>query len=54
VVTLENRLSYWKSSGVDPGYQLLIENYFEGLQLDYTTHGVKSLTSFLDHILLNQ
>jgi len=52
-VTMENRLSYWESFGVDPQTQVLVERYFNNLQVSIEPRGVKRLTPLLDAKLLN-
>lgn len=52
-VTLQNRLSYWKSFGVDPITQQSVEQYFDRMEVCIEPRGVKRLTPFLQHILLN-
>jgi hypothetical protein len=51
-VTLENRLSYWDAFGVDPQIQVLVERYFDELEVSIEPLGVKRLTPLLDSILL--
>ncbi|APG76542.1 hypothetical protein 2 [Wuhan insect virus 20] len=52
-VTMENRLSYWKAFGIDPNTQELVERYFDNLDVCIESRGVKSLTPFLQSIVLN-
>nr|DAZ90975.1 MAG TPA: RNA-dependent RNA pollymerase [Luteoviridae sp.] len=52
-VTMENRLSYWRSFGVDPQTQVLVERYFDNLEINIEPRGVKNLTPLLQAILLN-
>jgi len=52
-ITAPTRLSYFKSSGIDPYTQMVIENYFDNLELNLTNKLVMRPTSHLDHQLLN-
>nr|QDZ71244.1 P1-P2 polyprotein [Cherry-associated luteovirus] len=52
-VTMENRLSYWHAFGVDPQTQVLVERYFNDLQVSIELRGVKIVTPLLQSILLN-
>ncbi|AKI33361.1 RNA dependent RNA polymerase P1-P2 fusion protein [Nectarine stem pitting associated virus] len=52
-VTLENRLSYWRSFGVDPRTQFIVEEYLDNLVIDTIPRGVKRLTPLLSAIVLN-
>nr|WFJ94056.1 RNA dependent RNA polymerase fusion P1-P2 protein [Blueberry virus L] len=52
-ITLENRLSYWRSFGVDPVTQVTIERYFDELTVCTELRGVKRLTPLLQAIVLN-
>nr|UVK78449.1 MAG: RNA-dependent RNA polymerase P1-P2 fusion protein [Soybean dwarf virus] len=52
-ITMDNRLSYWESSGVDPQTQVLVERYFDNLTVHIEPRGVKRLTPLLDKILLS-
>jgi len=52
-VTLENRMSYWRAFGVDPRTQVLVEKYFDDLNVSLQPLMVKKLTPFLQAILLN-
>nr|WTM05106.1 replicase [Luteovirus glycinis] len=52
-ITMDNRLSYWESSGVDPQTQVLVERYFDNLTVHIEPRGVKRLTPLLDKTLLS-
>nr|UGN61236.1 RNA-dependent RNA polymerase P1-P2 fusion protein [Soybean dwarf virus] len=52
-ITMDNRLSYWESFGVDPQTQVLVERYFDNLQVHIEPRGVKRLTPLLDKTLLS-
>ena len=52
-VTLENRLSFWRSFGVDPVTQVTVERYFNDLEVCIEPRGVKRLTPLLQAFLLN-
>jgi hypothetical protein len=52
-VTIENRLSYWRSFGIDPCTQVLVERYFDNVRVSTESLGVKKPTPFLQAILLN-
>ncbi|NP_150431.3 replicase [Soybean dwarf virus] len=52
-ITMDNRLSYWESSGVDPQTQVLVERYFDNLLVHIEPRGVKRLTPLLDKTLLS-
>nr|UVH27286.1 P1-P2 fusion protein [Mume associated luteovirus] len=52
-VTMENRMSYWHAFGVDPQTQVLVERYFNSLEVSIELRGVKIVTPLLQSILLN-
>nr|AFP55349.1 RNA-dependent RNA polymerase [Soybean dwarf virus] len=52
-ITMDNRLSYWESNGVDPQTQVLVERYFDNLTVHIEPRGVKRLTPLLDKTLLS-